>query len=464
MVMIKYYYTKIGEIYSGFEFDEFNYPEYTIVIQASKLKEYQILPQSEKTLEKIAEYGWVLAKDSIAGTLDQKSFSPPYSQREGLMKSSAFERKYMFVFGAGASANCAYEDAKEFYADNLRPPLGISLFEKRFKAYYDNYKGVRYSLPYLQKPNFDVEDFFEKEWDEISKQNNESVLSRHINIQYYLREILKDVSNHVIEQHYEKNLYSIFFNKLQKIYNRSRKRTTYGETSSKNFSFVSFNQDTILEHFAYEIFKKEFKTMDDYISVNEGVFSLFKPHGSWNWGWQFPNTSILSNNMAEWLYDKNTNLFEIHFNLLGNHIDMVDWDMWGTSMQFSPHALGKYTINKSKLQLIDKQNLNNYFPALLLPYLDKDEFVMPLTHFREMQQYIHGIETLVLIGWKGNEAAFNELLYQQANRLKKIIIVNPTPDIVKQNLTKLLSKFKIEPIIYDTFEDFVESGLDKEII
>lgn len=461
-----YLYTKYGDVYSGYEWYEMiDYPEYRILIQYDKMKEYEKLIKPEKKLEKIEEYGWVLGHDVIADEIDGNMFRPPYSHdNEREWWQSSFERKYMFVFGAGASANCVSgDDKQDFEKDNLRPPLGISLFEKRFKKYYEKYEGVKDSLSFLQGQNLDVEAFLEEEWKSISKHNNETVLSRHINIQYYLQDVLKDVSNHATET-YHANLYAKFFNKLQKIYKSSVKNTGDGEISAKNFSFISFNQDTILEHFACKQFKKDIKSMDDYVSINEGIFSLFKPHGSWNWGWKFPDTSNFSDNTAKWLFDNNVNYYDLYYKLLGDPISMVDWNRYGSDIALNAHRLGKFTIDKSKLHIIKTEPLNNYFPALLIPYRDKDEFTMPLRHFRIMEQYLTYTETLVLIGWKGNEAAFNRLLLLKASRLNKIIIVDPNPDAVRQNLAEVLAKYKIEPVVYKTFEEFVESGVEKEIV
>lgn len=464
--MMKYLYTKYGEVYSGYEWEDWiEFPEYRILIQGNKLQEFQKSTTPKKELEDIAKHGWVLGNDVVAKELDETSFRPQYSHNnvtewwEGI-----YQRKYMFVFGAGASANCVGGiDSQEFESDNLRPPLGISLFGNRFKKYFENYKGVRQSLNFLQgEPN--VESLLEDEWKSISKHNNQTVLSRHINIQYYIQEVLRDASNQVIEKYYAQNLYAKLFNKLQKKYVSSIKNSPYGEKSAMNFSIVSFNQDTILEHFACEQFNKEINSMNDYISTNEGAFSLFKPHGSWNWGWKFPDVSQFSNNTAKWLFDNNVNYYDLYYKLLGDPVGMVDWNRWGADSILNPHGLSKYTIDKNKLHIIKTESLNNYFPALLIPYRDKDEFTMPYRHFKKMEQYLSHIETIILIGWKGNEAAFNRLVLLKANRLKKVIIVDPNPDAVKQNLIEILAKYKIEPIIYNTFEEFAGSGVDKEII
>ena len=149
--------------------------------------------------------------------------------------------------------------------------------------------------------------------------------------------------------------------------------------------------------------------------------------------------------------------------MLGDHINMIDWSTWGLEASLNKHHLGKYTIDKSQLKIIRNGNLNNYFPALLLPYRDKDEFTMPLRHFYNMENYFPYVETLIIIGWKGNEDAFNRLLFHHANKLNKVVIADPYPDIVEQNLKPLLSRSNIEKIIYKNFEDFVENGIEKEI-
>lgn len=462
--MLKYYYTKFGEVFAGWEFSEMQHKGYTIVIQGTKLRDYRELKHEEKTLEKISEYGWVLGNDSIVGVLNSDVFNPKSEHYHGDWWKGEFERKHLFIFGAGASANCIYStDKKQFVKDDLRPPLGPDLFDARFKKYYSKYEGVKESLHFLQdETGSDVEALFEEEWKDIYKHNNQPVLSRHINIQYYLQELLRDISKNV-NDNYVKNLYSAFCLKLQKKHSASISNNHGNVVSYKKFAFVSFNQDTILDSALSTYFKKPINNMWDYINYNDSPFCLFKPHGSWNWGWKFPSIEKFKGNTPKFLYDNNINFFQLYFELLGNHVDMIDWSTWGVEASINCHGLGKHTIDKSRLELVN-DNLHEYFPGLLLPYRDKDEFTMPLPHFMAMHSYINLVETIVIIGWKGNEDAFNRLLYSQAHSVKKVIIVDPAPEIVAKNLKPLLEHKKIKPIYYSTFEDFVLNGLDKEIL
>jgi hypothetical protein len=460
---LQYFFTKYGDVYSGWKFEEMNFPNYTFVIQGTKLKEYRELNHTEKTLEKISEYGWVLCNDVIHRIIDGDNFNPEKKYHQSDTWYGDYDRKVMFVFGAGASANCVYGSEKaDFDSDNLRPPLGTALFEKRFKNYYSRYKGVKQSLNFLQDENPDVEELFEREWRNIQTENNQVVLTRHINIQYYLQEVLRDVTNRVTEEYFAKNLYGKLANKLQKIYASSVKNI-YGRHSYKKFAFVSFNQDTILESFIEQQFNQQLSTLDDYVNINNSPFCIFKPHGSWNWGWQFPDTSKFNGKTADWLFDNSKNFFELYYTLLGDHITMIDWGTWGNEASINKHHLGKNTIDKSQIKLIGNDDLNNYYPTLLLPYRDKDEFTMPLRHFYNMQHYFSHIETLVIIGWKGNEDAFNGQLLQHAKRIKKVVIADPQHKIVEDNLKELLLRPNIETVVYKHFEDFVLNGVDKEL-
>jgi hypothetical protein len=142
---------------------------------------------------------------------------------------------------------------------------------------------------------------------------------------------------------------------------------------------------------------------------------------------------------------------------------MIDWQGWGWEAKLSSNGLGKFGINKSRLTLIENGNEGLYFPGLLLPYRDKDEFTMPNEHFENMYHYISNIKTLIVIGWKGNEKLFNQILKEQAIKLEKVVIVDPNPETVENNLDFLISKTGIEKKNYSDFEQFVLYGLNDEI-
>lgn len=445
---LKYFFTSYGDVYAGFEFEEFHLPNYKIIIQSNHLREYSSMSMDERTIENIKQRGWIVPKNVIVGSVPAGDFIRPQNQDNGVWFDGHI-RKDMFIFGAGASANCIASDAKEdFIKDLFRPPLGNELFARRFRDLYKKYEGVKQSISELQGTNVNVEEFLEDEWKDV-EYGNETVMSRHINTQYYLQEILMKISNRVCDEYFESNLYSKLARKLQ---------LKHAQSPDRHFGIVSFNQDTILEHYFAHQFKRRITKIDDYIDVNTSPYCIFKPHGSWNWGWKFPKRI---DDVIQKLYNNNVNFHKLYYELLGSPQDMLDWSSYGKETFSHDHGIGRFTIDKSKLQLIDSGNLEQCYPALLLPYRDKDELTMPLKHYHCMTTYINNLENLYIIGWKGNERVFNKVLLTHASRLKKIVIADPNPQIVEANLQKLLSGKRIEIVVYKGgFEEFVENGVE----
>lgn len=450
MQMLHYYYTTFGDVYAGDEFIEGNFPNLKIIVQRDNVKEYMQLDAQSKTLEKIKELAAVFPSSAFVGSVSQDEIGDRRKKHVADWWEE-YDRKVMFIIGAGASSHCVTgSKVQAFVADHLRPPLGNGLFGSNFRSIYEGYEGVRHSLYDLQRENVNVEEYLEEEWKEVLRNGNSEIINRHINIQFYLQEILSKVSQRVIQEYYDANLYAKLASKLQRIY-AGNKRT--------HFAFVSFNQDSILETFLSQYFRRPLNSIDDYAEVNDSPFCVFKPHGSWNWGWQFPNRM---KGRSKFLFDNSVSFFKLYFEMLGNHIEMVDWTEWGRELTLNK-GKGRLTINKSKLTLQGSDNIGNFYPAILLPYRDKDEFTMPPKHVDRLDQYLSYVETLIIIGWKGNEAMFNQVLNQRATRIKKVIIADPNPDAIVNNLSSVLTRNKIEPIIYKGFDDFIVNGLEGDI-
>jgi len=131
------------------------------------------------------------------------------------------------------------------------------------------------------------------------------------------------------------------------------------------------------------------------------------------------------------------------------------------STQFSSHGKGRITINKSKIVKTTDNNPDQVFPALLIPYRDKDDFLMPADHFHHMRSYIDSMETLVIIGWKGNEDAFNKQL-KRASNLKRLFIVDIDCQSVENRLPENIKKSPIKIKHFNRgFEDFILNHLDE---
>ncbi|MEI9911590.1 MAG: hypothetical protein WDO71_19215 [Bacteroidota bacterium] len=193
-----YFFTIYGEVYTGEIMDEPLFSDYVILIQRTRLEAYLKLKNSQKKLQIIPAYGWALHNKIITGCLrlNIDDYLNQRYKRQAKEWYGNFDRRTMFIFGAGASANCATGSLKKsFLESGSRPPCGPQLFEKRFERFYQKYPGVIHSLHKLQGEGaIDVEALFEDDWQEIQQYGNSQVISRHINIQYYLQELLQHIS------------------------------------------------------------------------------------------------------------------------------------------------------------------------------------------------------------------------------------------------------------------------------
>ncbi len=442
--LMRYFYTRTGIVYPAYKFNVFDYGDKLLLMQSSKRDLFQQLSAQGLIPKEAHRIGWMLSKKSIVRVVNHDELPPEIFKDNGNAIVGNVDRRNTFIIGAGASANCVFGPKKtDFDLDILKPPLGNELFLERFKFSYEKYEGVKEVLCELQLPNVDVESYMEDEWGEIETNCNDRMMHRHINILFYLQELLKDISCHVQSNYYDFNLYSRFGLALQKILN-NRPQT--------HFSFISFNQDTILENFLCRYIGEPFKTIDDYIELNRRTFSVYKPHGSWNWGWQYPNAKRHSPAL---FFDKKLSFYDIYFQVLGDHLSMVDWHSFGTEAMID--GIGKITIDKGKIKLFQASDMDSYFPSILLPYRDKDEFSMPPRHLHSLIGQLGRTENLFVIGWKGNESAFNKMLVQQAHNLKRIVIINPDKQTVMDNLVNIVGKSTVELVFYTSFEEFIDN-------
>lgn len=458
---VGYFVSYHGDIYHGFIITHGQYPDRFFILSKNQVVEFQNLKNEDRTLENYQRLAWEIRDIRII------KFVTP-SQELGVTETRFDTTRYgnqvwkrMFIFGAGASANCLFgKDKAKQYASMRRPPLGCDIFDNSYEEIIEKYEGAKLFAPVFESNGRDVEHSLEEEWIKLRDSYNPVISRRHINLQFYMRELFHWISCDVVRSHYRNNLYSLFVDKLQK----------YLVNTDERIALVSFNYDTILDQFVEKIFDSPFSQMSDYIEYNKRHILLFKPHGSCNWGWKINKRQALDNAnpiLHQALYDKSTELWDLFYRIIGDFNEMVHKNAWGPESSLHKNGLGRFTINKNKIEVVNAPINNTHFPALLMPYREKDEFIMPYYHHHAMRWFINEIEEIYLIGWKGNEDVFNRLLKVHAHRLKKIIIVNPTEDKNKEvtrNLQKHLDlgRYKIEVI--DTFEEFVLKKMDALLI
>lgn len=450
---LAHFVTYFGEIYYGFPFFFPHYPDLFFIVQASKTNEMRALTPEEQTLEKLQTLGREIRDlDVIKDVrLDQPGKNIPF--KDLITHGEKFKR--MFVFGAAASTYCVFGDKDSAFRDApLNPPTGIELFEEKYDAFIQHYPGAKNSISTFASKGYDIETCLQEEWNIYKSTYNRQLALRHINIQYYLRHLFQDISKEVVDKHWRNNLYSLFLDKLQKHLSFNKE---------ERITLTTFNYDTILDQFVEQVFGQKFAYMGDYIDWAQNQVLLIKPHGSANWGWPLKEELLKrkpGETTANALYRQKAEPWQIYYNLIGDYSETIATNSWGAESFNDVHRRGRFTLNKQLIERLDETEDLPSFPALLVPYRDKDEFVMPYDHARALRNTMGEMEELYLIGWKGSEDLFNRKLKEQVGKLKKIVIVNPDAEAVKESLAPYLdlSKYQIE-CVYD-FETFVLEKMD----
>lgn len=346
----------------------------------------------------------------------------------------------LVITGAGAS----YDINSLNKYDYIRPPLANSLFDVSYESLYSKYVGVISILSTLRREN-DIEDFFQREWEFITQHFAPFQLKRIINIQYYLQRLLHEVSEK--NGHFDNNNY------IPLIESSNR----YSTLNNEKTLFVNFNYDTLLEKAIEYASGLRFNHISDYINIDSNI-QVYKIHGSCNWGWSLKKKFDKIQNvydiedMANWVYEHVEDLDELTYEYIVNQEDIKVVNNWWTKP--SPGA-GAIQVSAERYML---------YPAIFLPFKDKDDFVMPNEHTSSLRHHLNGIKDILVIGWKGEEAVFNKLLNTHIHQNDiSLTIVAPKKDApsIKRKMEDTLKKEIKTYKQYDSFTAFIENQGDR---
>lgn len=178
---------------------------------------------------------------------------------------------------------------------------------------------------------------------------------------------------------------------------------------------VTFNYDCLIE----SALKQEgamIKSLDDYIT--NPAFKLFKLHGSVDWGKPViaPFDSV----------SKGRDQSDVIKELIGS----------AESIRLS-----------SDVQIINKQpgsmhaSVPVFFPAIAIPVEKKSEFVCPESHLLHLKELLRETRRILLIGWRGAEDHFNQLLHenlpaQDPSQILRICAVAETESSAQEALSR----------------------------
>lgn len=423
-----YYITYIGEIYHGIAIREKPGSDSFYILGKRFFKEYSEITQQEKIPPFLEKNGiYISTSEIIDEWIDEEIADFPISNRNSPWSDYKENYKTMYIFGAGASANCMFgEGQKKNESNPLRPPLGKELFADRFDHFIKKYPGLKFIISKFERGGNDIEAILEADWETLMKKRDIGLAGQHLQIQFFLQELFMEISTKYHEDHFRFSLPNAFAQNIAQNLNSESKPV-----------IVSFNYDTLLDR-AFELaFRRPFDDLDSYVSHGEKTsYLFFKPHGSCNWGWRFQGGDIPEKeDIATWIYQNQVSPAKLYYEYLGP--GMITSSSWGNEAYHNQDGIGKITPNRDRIETMSPLE-DEYFPALLLPYRDKDEFVMPYYHQLLLDQVIAHIEEMVIIGWKGNEKLFNSKIKKYGKKIKKVTIANRDFDATKNILETLI--------------------------
>ncbi|WP_394774463.1 hypothetical protein [Flavobacterium sp.] len=381
------------------------------IIKPSDIKEYN---KDRGTLYTLGE------KVSLDCITSHRPYLRPTTLQSARVTSTLNATK-MVILGAGASFDFSF-DGKILEKD--RPPLTYNLFNDEYDKILSSYPGANVLASEVLQA-LDVERFFQEQWEDVKKYHNPDLLNKIINTQYYLQNLFMDVSDKC------KNVKRSNYNSLMSLASK------YTVSKGEPILITSFNYDTLIEQAIEAVSGYAYKKIDDYIDTNRKLI-LFKPHGSWNWVRYFKNNATATTPATK------NQLFSL--------------DLYLKKKTYSELFLeidDKVAIDNSPSLTNNSPTFKRFLPQLLIPFTDKDDFVMPMNQRLLLEANLDKIQEILIIGWKGTEQVFKDLLRSKIGHKQiKITVVNKKDDTIQKVLSSDLPN--AEWSFQDTFSEYMK--------
>jgi hypothetical protein len=154
---------------------------------------------------------------------------------------------------------------------------------------------------------------------------------------------------------------------------------------------VTFNYDLLIEH-ALNYKRIAINSLTDYIS--HPSYKLIKADASINWGREVRSPMI----------DPDKSPIQVAFEMIERieELEFADEFVWT-----GDHDMGR----------LPNQGMS-VFPALAIPLVAKSDFECPKAHQEALQECIPAVPKILVIGWRGAEKHFLELLSKLDGKTK----------------------------------------------
>jgi hypothetical protein len=322
------------------------------------------------------------------------------------------------ILGAGASYDSIHtfhsnDQAKE--AMRWRPPLARELFDTRdeFLEILKHYDGAQaFASEIIAGAN--LEQKMQEVKYTIDKTNDPRLKAQFINTTFYLHHLLFRVS--------------LFYPTAGSCNYEVLMRWAYSYclNTGEDVCFITFNYDILLERAFEKIILRPqtISSIDDYIAHR---VKIIKPHGSCNWVKKLTDISAHDGH-------EEPTIAKMLYRNLDSHLNKKK------QLEQSP----KIRINNGPNMLRDTYDesskaYSHYFPQISIPLIDKTDFLIPSSHRKVLEGSLTKAKDLLLIGWRGAEIKFQELLKKHVGqRPVKVTLIDPGFKDLKDHFVTLL--------------------------
>ena len=282
----------------------------------------------------------------------------------------------LVVFGAGASFDSVHHlPAPGPPSEGLlywqeRPPLANQLFDTRgiFVELMARFKECQALVPMLRQSGTSVE----KKLAEFQEQAKTFPPAHRelAAVHYYLHFAVWTCQNQWYTRHRGVTNFRTLLREIER----------WRYEAKEQVCFVTFNYDTMLEEAIGPVLQLEVRDMDSYYTWEN--YSLFKLHGSVNWGRIVDGLSAGGGSPVR---------FYQHL------INTVNPDNSCVTEEYMLCDIEMHPLQDPRVVL---------YPALSIPVEKKDEFSCPRTHVTALEAILPRVTKMITIGWRATEAEF----------------------------------------------------------
>jgi SIR2-like domain len=333
----------------------------------------------------------------------------------------------LIVFGAGASYDSVPSLPPREHLSQDRPPLADELFATRpeFKRMMARFPRIQPIIPYLQASGSSVERELERLQTEAEGYPEGG--SQLAAVRYYLHYMLWELEARWSNVAQGVTNYKTLLDQIQRWQH------------PKKVCLATFNYDRMLEDALPSVGIK-IQNLTDYIGSEH--FKLIKLHGSVNWTREIYNIPLVLTQDPL---------------MAANQV-----------IELAPKLPISTDYRIVTLPLQTKLG-GALFPALAIPVEKKSSFECPEQHLDALRQYVKQVSKLLIIGWRGMEEHFLNLLRENLSGSISVMLVNGKADDAKHTLARLQkAEIELDPVPADPlkvgFSDFIVQRIGESFL